>query len=71
MVDILSYEPKPDVAFWGVRAGQGGRYASDFEAKGLAVIGFHPVGDISGLPREQVSPECRRFLPARSGRLSR
>ena len=35
--------PQPTV--WVVRAGKGGRYASEFEEGGLVAIGFDEAGD--------------------------
>ncbi len=49
------YEPRPDAAFWVVRAGRKGRYASDFEIGGFVAIRFQPVGDVSGMSRDQIT----------------
>ncbi len=66
----LSYQPKPEVTFWGIRAGQGGRYAADFEAGGFAAIGFHPVGDVSGLTRKQVREQVASLRPGKKEKVS-
>ena len=55
MDNISTNGPKPGAAFWVVRAGRKGRYASDFEIGGFAAIRFQPVGDVSGMSRSQVT----------------
>ncbi|MBW3537236.1 MAG: SDR family oxidoreductase [Actinobacteria bacterium] len=48
----MDEQPLPHV--WVVRAGKGGRHATDFEQLGLVAIGFSPIGDVSGMGREQL-----------------
>src|SRR5829696_3113029 len=64
------YEPKPGAAFWVVRAGEGGQYASDFEESGFVAIGYHPVSDLSGLSREQVTKAVAAARPGKKEKVS-
>jgi restriction system protein len=65
-----THEPKPGAAFWVVRAGRKGRYASDFEATGIAAIRFDPVGDVSGMSRDQVKDLVASERPGTKAKLS-
>src|SRR5947209_7346976 len=46
-----------------IRAGEGGGYASRFEAEGIVAIGFGLRKDISGMSREQIRDELQRVRP--------
>jgi predicted Mrr-cat superfamily restriction endonuclease len=53
-----------------VRAGRRGRYASDFETGGFAAIRFHPVGNVSGMTREQVTELVASERPGKRSKVS-
>ncbi len=63
------YEPKPGDAFWVVRAGRKGRYASDFEVGGFVAIRFQPVGDVSSMSRDQVTQLIALKRPGRKQKI--
>jgi len=64
-----AYEPKPGDAFWVVRAGRKGRYASEFEIGGSVAIRFQPVGDVSGMSRSQVTELVALKRPGKKQRI--
>ncbi len=64
------YVPKPGAAFWVVRSGRKGRYASRFEAGGFIAIRFHPVGDVSGLSRDRVKELVASKRPGPKAKVS-
>ena len=70
MSDTPDFESKAGATFWVVRAGEGGRYASDFETGGFAAIGFHPVGDVSGMLRKQVTELVASERPGKKEKVS-
>ena len=55
---------------WIVRAGKGGRNASDFEQLGLVAVGFEEAGDPTGLSREQLFEQTRTAAGSRSGNIA-
>ena len=55
MDNTPTHEPRSEAALWVVRAGRKGRYASEFEIGGFVAIRFQPVGDVSGMSRNQVT----------------
>src|SRR4051812_35929099 len=55
---------------WVVRAGKGGKHASDFEDKQLLAIGFAPVGDVSGKDRDQLFAYVRELVGSKAGNIA-
>ena len=55
---------------WVVRAGEGGRYASEFEGLGLVGIGFEEIGDVSGMDRDAIFASARDRIGSRSGNVA-
>lgn len=55
---------------WVVRAGKGGRNASDFERSGLIAIGFAEAGDPTGLDRDELFAQVREAVGSRGGHVA-
>ena len=55
--------------FWVVRAGDGGKFSSEFEAGGYVAIGFQ-AGDVSGLSREQIRDHLQSVNPGKKERVA-
>jgi restriction system protein len=55
---------------WVVRAGEGGRYASEFEELGLIGIGFNEIGDVSGMDRDALFEHARGRIGSRGGNVA-
>lgn len=55
--------------FWVVRAGDGGRYISEFEAGEFVGIGFH-AGNVAGLTRKQIQEHLREVNPGKKERIA-
>lgn len=65
----MTKRPMTDMqAIWVVRAGEGGRYASDFESKGMAAMGEVLSRDLSQLSRDEVHEHTRVENPGNSDR---
>ena len=63
------YELKAEPTIWLVRAGEGGRYASVFERRGVVAIGVHPVEDVSGMSRSQIRESIASKRPGKEGKV--
>lgn len=55
--------------FWVVRAGERGRYASEFENGGFTAISVHPVEDVSGMTRSQIKESIASQHPKSKGKV--
>jgi restriction system protein len=55
---------------WVVRAGEGGRYASEFEQLGLIGIGFNEIGDVTGMDRDALFDHAREQVGSRGGNVA-
>ncbi len=55
---------------WVVRAGEGGRYANEFEQLGLVGIGFNEIGDVTGMDRNMLFDHARDLLGSRGGNVA-
>ena len=44
-----------DATVWLIRAGSGGRFASEFVSQGIAAIGWPEVGDLYGRDRAELT----------------
>lgn len=55
---------------WVVRAGKGGRYASQFEELGIVGIGFVEVGDVAGMDRTALFDHARELIGSNSGNVA-
>lgn len=51
---------------WVVRAGEGNKYADDFESQAKVAIGFHAFGDVSGLTEQEIADRARETLTDKS-----
>lgn len=61
-----AFDTLADAAIWVVRAGNKGRYASEFEASGVVAIGSHPIGNLSGLSQQDVAEKLGSLSPGDS-----
>jgi restriction system protein len=50
-----------------VRAGKGGRYASEFEELGLIGIGFEPVASVEGMDHDDLFDHVRGLIGSKGG----
>lgn len=55
---------------WVVRAGKGGKHATEFEQNSLIAIGFAPVGDVSGKDRDQLFRYVRDLVGSKAGNVA-
>ena len=55
---------------WVVRAGKGGRYANEFEERGLIGIGFKPVESVQGLDRDALFDHVRELIGSKGGNVA-
>jgi len=55
---------------WVVRAGKGGRYASEFEELGIIGIGFEEVGDVAGMDRATLFDFVRERVGSNAGNVA-
>jgi len=55
---------------WVVRAGEGGRYADNFEEKSLIGIGFNEIGDVTGMDRDALFAYARDRVGSRGGNIA-
>jgi restriction system protein len=53
-----------------VRAGEGGRYAGEFETLGLIGIGFNEIGDVAGMDRDALFGHAREQVGSRGGNVA-
>lgn len=60
--------PSPHV--WVVRAGKGGRYASQFEELGVIGIGFVEIGTVDGMDRAALFDHARDLIGSRGGNVA-
>jgi len=61
-------EPGVGTTAWMVRAGRGGIYAPQFIEGSAAIIGWGPVGNISGLSREEIADRVTEAFPQDTAR---
>lgn len=55
---------------WVVRAGEGGRYAGEFEHKSLIGIGFNEIDDVTGMDRDVLFAYAREQVGSRGGNVA-
>lgn len=55
---------------WAVRAGKGGRFASQFEELGLIGIGFAEVGSVAGMDRAALFDFVRKRVGSNAGNVA-
>jgi restriction system protein len=55
---------------WVVRAGKGGRYASEFEELGIIGIGFSEISSVAGMDRAALFEYAREVIGSRAGNVA-
>jgi restriction system protein len=55
---------------WVVRAGKGGRYASEFEELGIIGIGFAEISNVAGMDRAALFEYAREVIGSRAGNVA-